>query len=177
VEIVHVRHLIVKAATDHVLLSIAKVEIVHAHHLTVKVATDLVLLLIAKAVIVHVHHLTVKVVTDLVQALIVKVVIVRVHHLIVVKTNLGEEMKIKKAEKIVQDSVVLAVITVDHLFLEKVKMVDHVVLDSHRMIADLRDLHVRFAEEAMIMIQMLNIAKRKELNIRNSSLILMNQSV
>ena len=188
--IVHVHHLIVKAETDLVLLSTVKVvivhvhhltvkaEIVHVHHLTAKVETDLVLLLTVKVVTDHVLLLTAKV--EIAQASTVKAVTDHVRHLtVVVKTSLGEEMKIKKEEKvIVQDSVAQKVITVDHLFLEKVKVVDQiVVLDSHQAIANLRDLHVRFAEKAMIMIQMLSIAKRKELNIKNSSLILMNQFV
>jgi glycerol-3-phosphate responsive antiterminator len=106
-----------------------------------------------KVAIVHVHHLTVKAVTDL---------IVR---RLIAKTSLGEETKIRKVKEAnVQDSVARIAIMAIQLFLEKVEDVQ----DSHQMIQDLKDLHVRFVEEAMIMIQMLSIAKRKELSIKNS---------
>ena len=197
-EIVHVHHSIVKVAIDHVLLLTVKVEIVHVHHLTVKVVIDHVHHSTAKVVIDHAHHLivkaeivhalllTVKAVTDHAHRSTVKVEIVHVHHLtakvvidlivrhLIAKINLGKEMKIRKVKEAnVQDSVAQAVITAIQLSPEMVEDVQ----DSHQMIQDLKDLHVRFVEEAMIMIQMLSIAKRKELSIKNSLQTQMNQFV
>jgi hypothetical protein len=184
-EIVHVLLLIEKVVTDHVLLLTVKAEIVHAHHsivkvvivhahrLIVKVVTDHVHHLIVKAETVHVHRLIVKVATDHVLLLIVKVEIVHVL-LLIARISLGEEMKIKKVkEAIVQDSVVQAVTMAIQLFPEMVEDVQ----DSPQVIQDLKGLHVRFVEEVMIMIQMLSIAKRKELSIKSSSQIQMNQFV